>query len=376
MAIFFDNNSTTPLNTIVLEAMMPYLSEFYANPSSIHTAGRKVREAIDVAREQVADLIQAHPSQVIFTSGGTEANNLAIKGAIYGMELDSIAVSPIEHPSVIDVVRSLQKQFSVQELDVNSSGQVSTDSVVKFVENNRNFLISVMLANNETGCIQPVSAIAEMARSSAGFMHTDAVQAVGKMDVNFEKLGVHLMTLSSHKIYGPKGAGALIYDKAIDIAPLIFGGGQEKKLRSGTENVAAIVGFGKAAELAKEKLKESYTYLLSLRARLETQLKDIPGIVLFGGKAERLPNTTFFSLKGIDGEALLMQLDIQGIEVASGSACGSNNLQPSHVLEAMGIEETIAKGAIRVSFGLQNTPQEVDELIDFLKKFTNISTSH
>ena len=376
MAIFFDNNSTTPLNACVLEAMMPYLTEFYANPSSIHTAGRKARDAIEAAREQVADLIQSHPSQVIFTSGGTEANNLAIRGTVCGMGLDSIAVSAIEHPSVRDVVFSLQKQLSVQELDANSIGQISLDSVAKFIESNRNFLMSVMLANNETGCIQPVPAIAEMVRSSAGIMHTDAVQAAGKIDVNFEKLGVHMMTLSSHKIYGPKGAGALIYDKAIDIAPLIFGGGQEKKLRSGTENVAAIVGFGQAAELAKEKLKENYDYLLALRARFETQLKDIPDIVLFGDKSERLPNTTFFSLKGIDGETLLMQLDTQGIEVASGSACGSNNLKPSHVLAAMGIDETLAKGAIRVSFGLQNTPQEVDELIDFLKKMTNISTSH
>jgi len=376
MTIYFDNNATTPLAAEALEAMLPYYKEFYANPSSIHSAGRKARDAINLAREQVASLVHAHSSQIIFTSGGTEANNLAIAGSVSGMELDDIGVSPIEHPSVRDVVRSLKSRCSVTELKVSQQGVVSEESINKFIDGKHNFLLSVMLANNETGAVQPVANFADKVRAVGGIIHSDVVQALGKLDVNFETLGVHLMTLSGHKIYGPKGVGAVVYDKAIDLRPILLGGGQEKKLRSGTENVAAIVGFGVAAELAKKRLNESYKHLLELREKFETQLKDIPGIVLFAEDADRLPNTTFFSLKGIDGETLLMQLDMQGIEVASGSACGSTNLQPSHVLSAMGIDEVTAMGAVRVSFGLQNTAREVDVLIDFLKQLTSIKSSH
>lgn len=346
--------------------MLPFLSGSYANPSSIHSQGRIARNAINIAREQVADSINAHPSQVIFTSGGTEANNLAIKGTLRGMALGAITCSAIEHPSVRDVVRYFDGATRNSVLTVDAMGVVVESDLKRRCEQERQLLVSIMLANNETGVIQDIERLAGITRSFGHIVHTDAVQALGKIPLNFVALGVHLMTLSAHKIYGPKGIGALIYDKALDIEPVIHGGGQEKNLRSGTENVAAIVGFGKAAEIAKANLEKNQQHLVRLQQYFESRLRQVSGAVLFSASANRLPNTVFFSLPGIDGETLLMALDEYDIAVTSGSACASKSEFASHVLLAMGVDESIARNAIRVSFGLQNTEAEINEFFGVL----------
>ena len=366
MTIYFDNNAATPLSPQVLDAMLPFLEGSYANPSSIHSQGRIARNAINVAREQVADLVNAHSSQVIFTSGGTEANNLAIKGMLQGMSLGGVASSAIEHPSVRDAVRFFDGVIRNGELPVDADGIILKSALKAECQQTPQLLVSMMLANNETGVIQNLASLTDITRGFGHYVHADAVQAVGKIPVDFAKLGVHLMTISGHKIYGPKGVGALVYDKSLDIEPIIHGGGQEKNLRSGTENVAAIVGFGKAAEIAKVDLEKNRRHLFTLQQYFERGLKQLPGVVIFSSTADRLVNTVFFSVPGIDGEALLMGLDEYGIAVTSGSACASKSELPSHVLMAMGVEEQVAKSAIRVSFGLQNTQTEIKEFFGVL----------
>ena len=365
--IYFDHNATTPVSPDVLAEMMPFLEGCYANPSSIHLQGRQARSAIDKAREQVAQLVSAHPSQVIFTSGGSESNNLAIKGCMRGMSISRLIAGTTEHPSVRDVARYFATSAQVDYLPVDAQGIVKYDELERFSHPDAPSLVSVMMANNETGVVQDVAKLAEHFKSAGYIVHTDAVQAAGKLRVDFSALNVDLLSLSAHKIYGPKGVGALIFDKRIDIEPMIHGGGQEKNKRSGTENVAAIVGFGKAAELAKINLETNQKKLKNLQHYFEQQLKQLAGIVIFSEHVERLVNTTFFAVPGIDGETLLMQLDEQGIAVTSGSACSSTSLKPSHVLMAMGVDEQIARSAIRVSFGLRNTKTEIDHFIHVLK---------
>jgi len=371
MTIYFDHNATTPLDGEVLNAMLPYLEANYANPSSLHSQGRVARNAINVAREQVADLINSHPSQVIFTSGGTEANNLAIKGTLRGMGIGALSCSAIEHPSIRDVLKYFDGAIRNTELAVSEHGLVLENQLAEVCGQETSLLVSVMMANNETGVVQDIAKLAKVVRNKGHFMHTDAVQALGKIPIDYSGLGVHLMTLSSHKIYGPKGVGALIYDKAINIDPLFHGGGQEQGLRPGTENIAAIVGFGKAAEIAKLKLEKNQNYMFSLREYFESRLLQIPGVVLFSSGVDRLANTSFFSVPGIDGETLLMQMDEFGIAVTSGSACSSKSELPSHVLLAMGVDESLARNAIRVSFGLQNTQAEIDEFFKVLETQLN-----
>ena len=363
--IYFDHNASTPIHPEALDAMMPFLRGNYANPSSVHSQGRAAREAINKAREQVAELVNAHPSQVIFTSGGSEANNLAIKGCIRGMGLSRLVIGATEHPSVKDVASYFEPSMKLGELAVDSQGVIS-DLDGELITG-APALVSIMMANNETGVVQDVAQLAERFQAHDHFVHTDAVQAAGKLEIDFSQLNVNLLTLSAHKIYGPKGVGALIFDKKIDLEAMVHGGGQERKLRSGTENVAAIVGFGKAAELARVNLKNNVTKLKDLQSYFEQQLTQLSSVVIFSEQAKRLPNTTFFGVNGIDGETLLMQLDVQGIAVTSGSACASTSLKPSHVLMAMGIDEQTARSAIRVSFGLQNTKAEIDQLIYILK---------
>jgi len=365
--IYFDHNASTPVHPDVLAEMMPYLQSCYANPSSVHKQGRVAREAIDKAREQVAQLVNAHPSQVIFTSGGTEANNLAIKGSIRGMGISRLVTGATEHPSVRDVSNYFAASTELNVLSVDEQGLINIDELSRFSSSKIPTLISVMMANNETGVIQDIASIAARFKNDGHIFHTDAVQAAGKIKVDFGKLNVNLMSLSAHKIYGPKGIGALIFDKCIDLEPMMHGGGQEKKRRSGTENVAAIVGFGKAAELARLNIESNAQEIKNLQVYFEDQLQQLNGVVIFSEKANRLNNTTFFGLPGIDGETLLMQLDAQGVAVTSGSACASTSLAPSHVLMAMGVSEQIARSAIRVSFGLQNTKAEIDQLIYILK---------
>ncbi len=368
MTIYLDHNATTPLDGRVLEAMMPYLSGDYGNPSSVHTFGRQVRAAIDQAREQVAALVNAHPSQVVLTCGGTEANNMVFAGIARSQDPACVLISAIEHPSVMRSVRHMvDRGWQVATIPVDGQGRVSPLELAQRLEPQTR-LVSIMSANNEVGVIQDVPTLAEVVRSHGAIFHTDAVQALGKIEVDFVASGAQLMSLSSHKIYGPQGCGALVVDKAVDMAPLMYGGGQEKKRRAGTENVAAIIGFGKAAELAKTELTQNRKHVLQLREKLESDLANIEGIVLFSTETERLPNTVMFAVEGIAGETLLMALDSLGYAVSSGSACESGSANPSHVLLAMGVDRDTAEASIRVSLGKQNSTQDIEGLVTALQQ--------
>ena len=362
---YLDFNATTPVDARVLEAMLPWFSRRHGNPSSRHEYGRAARAAVDEARAQVATAVGAHATEVVFTSGGTEANNLFVRGVATQSKPGLVAISAIEHPSVREPVRNLAGQgWRMREVAVDSAGRVAmADFSAVLAE--RPALVSVMLANNETGVLQDVGTLAEMARPTRAWFHSDAVQALGKMTVDFRALnvrGVHALTLSAHKIGGPKGAGALIVDKRVELAPLLAGGGQERALRSGTENVPAIVGFGAACELLAEKKSAMATRHLAMRGELERGLAE-QGATIFGYEADRLPNTVFFALPAIDGETLVGMLDRAGFAVASGSACSSVNPEPSHVLMAMGVAPEIARGAVRVSLGFETTEQEVRDFL-------------
>jgi cysteine desulfurase len=362
--IYFDHNASTPIDDRVLEAMLPFLKSFYANPSSLYRQGRVIRSAIDNAREQVATLAGAPTSQVIFTSGGTESNNLALATL---PPQGRLAISAIEHPSISEPALRLQSLGStLNTINVDADGLITQDAIDQIIKEKPD-LVSVILANNETGVIQNLAPYTQHLRANGITVHTDAVQALGKIPVSFNQLGVHLLSLSSHKIYGPKGCGALIFEKGVEIKPVFLGGGQEQGLRAGTENVAAIVGFGKAAELAKGELAKRYDQLLALRELLEAGLTTIPGLTIFAGQVNRLPNTVQFGVPEIDGEMLLMKLDQKGFAVSSGSACASGGSLPSPVLIAMGIEACLAKSAIRISLGLANTKTEIFEFINQLK---------
>lgn len=362
--IYLDHNATTPLDAQVLEAMLPYLQEGFGNPSSVHRLGRLARGALDQAREQVAALVGVTPSQVIFTSGGTEANNLALKGAAGRREPGTLLLSSVEHPSVRRPAEALARRgWRLQQLPVDGDGILQGG----LPETAR--LASVMLANNETGVVHRLDALAEAAERTGAWLHTDAVQAAGKLPLSFAQSGAHMMSLSAHKIYGPKGVGALIVDKRIELEPLVDGGGQEKGRRGGTENLAGIVGFGAAAELAAAALAERCDELRRLRDRFEAGLGEaVPEAVIFGQAASRLPNTSFFAVPGIEGETLLMELDRQGVAVSSGSACSSGSTEPSPVLQAMGVARELAKGAVRVSFGKDNSESEVDSVLNVLRQ--------
>lgn len=358
-ATYFDHNGTTALDARVLQSMLPYMEQQFGNATSRHSYGRASRQAIEQAREQVAHAVGAHPSQVVFTASGTEANNLAISGmAAEGQ----IVVSAIEHPCVSRPAQAMRARgCKTSTIAVDADGRLDMNHLRQLLQLPTS-LVSVMLANNETGVIQDVASAAALAKQHGAHMHTDAVQALGKMALDFSALNVQAMTVSSHKIGGPQGAGALILDKRVDIQPLLYGGGQEKGLRSGTENVAAIVGFGAACELLVSELQQRMDTTFALRERLEQGLHAM-GAVVFGAHAERLPNTSFFAFPDVEGETLVMALDRKGYAVASGSACSSDSTEPSHVLLAMGIEEYLARGAVRVSLGRENTLQQVESFL-------------
>lgn len=365
-AAYFDHNGTTALDGRVLQAMLPFLTEQHGNATSRHSFGRAARHAIEQAREQVADTVGAHPSQVTFTGSGTEADNLAICGISAGQPGSQIAISAIEHPAVTRAAFSMRSRgHKVAVVGVDQNGQIEKANLDVVLEKPTSVL-SVMLANNETGVIQDIAGIAESARHHGAYMHTDAVQALGKIKLDFGALNVHAMSLSAHKINGPQGAGALILDKRIDIQPVLHGGGQEKGLRSGTENVAAIVGFGAACALIKQELVQRTGMVRQLRDQLEIGLKNM-GVEIFGNKIERIPNTSFFAFPEIEGETLVMALDRKGFAVASGSACSSDSTEPSHVLLAMGIDPDLARGAVRVSFGNGNTPEQLEAFLTALE---------
>lgn len=365
--VYFDHNSTTALHPEVLDAMMPWLANQHGNPASQHSYGRNANTAIEQARQQVAKATGAQANEVIFTASGTEANNFAIYGIASNMEPAQVLTSSIEHPCVSKPAFALQKQgWQANSIAVNQDCSIDFADLDKKLASPTS-LVSVMLANNETGAIQDVEKVVSLSKNAGAYVHTDAVQALGKIDVDFRQLGAHAMTVSSHKIGGPIGAGALLLNKRIDIAPLLHGGGQEKGLRSGTENIAAIVGFGAACELATQNREVYAEHTARLRDHLESQLLKLDAII-FGQAAKRLPNTSFFAFKNIDGETLVTALDKLGFAVASGSACSSTSSEPSHVLLAMGVSTDTAQGAIRVSFNQENTLEQVDHFLVALKQ--------
>lgn len=356
---YLDWNATSPLDPVVRAAMLPWLDARFGNASSRHEYGRQARAAIDEARARVAAAVGAHATEVVFTSGGSEGNNLFIKGATACRKPGLIAVSAIEHPCVREPAKQLRRAgWTLHEIAVDGAGHVDAQDWSDLL-NARPAIVSVMLANNETGVLQAIDRLAPEAGRAGAWFHTDAVQALGKIAVDFRALGVHGMTLSAHKIGGPLGAGALIVDKRVELAPLIAGGGQERGLRSGTENVAAIVGFGVACEQAVARVEAEARRLAALRERLETSLVGL-GARIFALDADRLPNTSFFAIEGIDGETLVAKLDRAGFACASGSACSSANPEPSHTLLAMGVDADLARNAVRVSLGRDTRTEDIE----------------
>jgi cysteine desulfurase len=372
--VYLDHNATTPLDSRVLAAMLPYLENRHGNASSRHEYGRAALRAVDQAREQVAAAVDAHATEVIFVSGGSEANNLFLRGAAAAMKPPQVAVSAVEHPCVMKTAEDLARGgLKFRRLAVDDEGRVSLATLAQAMPQGpgqSGALVSIMLANNETGVVNELAPLTELARARRAWFHTDAVQALGKIKIDFRALGVHAMTLSAHKIYGPKGAGALICDKRIELKPQIAGGSQERGLRAGTENVAAIVGFGAACELAVADLATQPARLAALRDTVDRGVS-VLGATLFGVDAPRVPNTTFFAFPGIDGETLVGKLDRAGFAVASGAACSSGSTDPSVVLLSMGQEPELARGAVRVSMGRSNTTAQIEAFLATLAKVVN-----
>jgi len=367
--VYLDHNATTPTHPEVVKAMLPYYGKIYGNPSSIHQFGQEARKAIDEAREKVADFIGAIQEEIIFTSGGTEADNFAIKGIAYANEKKGkhIITSSIEHHAVLNPCKYLEKQgFQVTYLPVDKYGLVDPDEVEKAITK-ETILITIMHANNEIGTIEPIAEIGKIAKEKGICLHTDAVQTVGKIPVNVNKLNIDSLSLSAHKIYGPKGIGGLYVRKGIRIQPLIEGGHHEKNRRAGTENVPAIVGLGKAVEIAKTTLDKESIYLTNLRDGLCSGIGEkIDSVYLNGHPGKRLPNTLNMSFEFVEGESIILNLDMKGIAVSSGSACTSGSLEPSHVLKAMGVEPAIAQGSVRFSLGKDNTEEDIDYVLEVL----------
>ncbi|MGE5453605.1 MAG: cysteine desulfurase NifS [Methylocystaceae bacterium] len=366
---YFDHSATTPVDPSVAAIMHTMLTTNFGNPSSVHQWGRAAREAIDKARQQVASLIGASPQEIIFTSGGTEADNLAIVGAVMALSKPGkhLITSAIEHHAVLDTMHYLTTQgYELTILPVNSYGQVDLSELAAAVRDDT-VMISIMQANNEVGTIQPLAEIGKLAKEKGILLHTDAVQSSGRIPINVSELGVDLLTLSAHKFYGPKGAGALYLRKGIRLSPLVHGGGQERKWRSGTENVPGIVGLGQAAEIAVAQMSERTSHLQELAAYLiQGVLAQIPDASLTGHPEQRLPGHTSFIFKGVEGESMLIMLDLQGIAASSGSACTSGSLDPSHVLIALGLPHEVAHGSLRLTLGKDNTREEVDHLLSVL----------
>ncbi|MCL2657457.1 MAG: cysteine desulfurase [Betaproteobacteria bacterium] len=377
--VYLDYNANAPLDPVAREAMLPFLDARFGNASSRHEYGRQARAAIDQARAQLAAAVGAHPTEVVFTSGGSEANNLFLKGFAAARRPGLIAIGATEHPCVREPARQLARQgWRLETLAVDKQGQIDA-AAFEAALLRKPEAVSIMLANNETGVLQDIFTLAARACAAGAVFHSDAVQALGKVDVNFRALGVQAMTLSAHKIGGPIGAGALILNKRIELAPLIAGGGQERGLRSGTENVAAIVGFGCAAERAVAMREAFAKRSRQQRDRLEAALS-AQGAWIFGAAAERLPNTVFFAFDAIDGETLVAKLDRAGFAVASGSACSSADPQPSVTLLAMEVEPGLARGALRVSLGRATQGEEIErfarvlgETVAALRQMTGIA---
>ncbi len=370
MRIYLDHNATTPPAPAVVEAVARVSREVWGNASSVHHFGQQAKAVMDTARRQVADLIGTEASEVIFTAGGTEADNAAIRGAAEALEPAGrrhLVTTSIEHEAVLNTVKGLARRgWRVTTVPVGASGIVSVEAVAAAVTE-ETALVSVMHANNEIGTIQPIAEIAAIARARGALVHTDAVQTVGKVPVDVRALGVDLLSLSAHKFYGPKGAGALWVRRGVRLAPFVTGGRQERGRRAGTENVAAIAGLGAAAELARQSIKEEGPRLAALRDRLERGiLAAVSGAERNGQAAPRVPNTANVSIDRVESESLLIGLDLEGIAVSSGSACSSGTLEPSHVLKAMGLPHGRTLGSIRFSLGAANTEAEIDHVIAVL----------
>jgi cysteine desulfurase len=366
--IYFDNNATTPVSPEVLDEMLPYLKEFYGNPSSMHTFGGQLHRKVEEARGKVAQLIGAEPEEIIFTSCGTESNNIAIMSAVESFPSKRhIITTRVEHPAVLNFCKHLaRKGFRITFLPVNNDGQLNIDDLLKTIDEDT-ALVSIMYANNETGVIFPVIKIAEILKEKQILFHTDAVQAVGKIPIDTKKLSVDMLSLSGHKLHAPKGVGALYVRKGTRFHPYIIGGHQERGRRAGTENVASIIGLGKACELAGKNLDNEVNYLKGLRYKIENALlKSCPDVRINGDINNRLPNTTNLSFEYVEGEAILLRLNEYGICASSGSACSSGSLEPSHVLRAMGIPFTAIHGSIRFSLSRYNTEEEIDRVIEIM----------
>ena len=366
--IYFDNNATTAVAPEVFEAMTPFLTRLYGNPSSIHTFGGQVMAHIDTARERLAALLGAQPSELIFTSCGTESDNAALRSALYtNPQRDKLVISLVEHPAILNVALDLERQgYHVERLPVDANGRLDMEKAQEAIDD-RTAIVSVMWANNETGNIQPVHELAELAHKHGALFHTDAVQAVGKIPMNLSEGWVDFLSLSGHKLHAPKGVGALFVRRGVRFHPFVLGGHQETGRRAGTENVASVVGLGMAAELAAKNISHENTEVRALRDRLESGLvAAIPNTRVNGDVEHRLPNTTNISFEYIEGESILMLLDQHGICASSGSACTTGSLEPSHVLRAMGLPYTAAHGAIRFSLSRYNTADEVDFVLEKL----------
>ncbi len=388
--IYLDNAATTPVLEEVFLEMMPYLRIHFGNPSSLHSKGYVAKRAISIARNRVASIIGASGKEIVFTSGGTESNNLAIRGAALGCRAKNprkshLITSTIEHESVLEPLRELEKKngFEVTYLPVSNEGIIDIDTLKESISNSRTALVSIMLVNNEIGTIQPIKEISSIIRltNKEILFHCDATQGVGKIPISVQDLDTDLVTISSHKINGPKGAGALYIRRGVRIDPLLLGGGQETLLRSGTENVYGIVGFGKACEIALLNLTENECKVSKLRDYIVNKIiKSIPGTRYNGSKIHRIAGNAHFTFSGVNGEALVMKLDEYGIATSTGSACSSKKQKPSHVLKAMGFSYDEITGSLRIGISAENTIQEMDrfvmtlsQVINELRKFSPIA---
>ena len=370
--IYFDNAASTAVHPEVVKEMLPYFDVQYGNPSSIHQFGRKAKNAIQKARKQVAALIGAEPDEILFTSGGTESNNTifyGIKSQGGKFEPSHIITSSIEHDAVLEPVREFEKNgVQVTYLPVDEYGLVNPDDITKSISE-QTVMVSIMFANNEVGTIQPIKEISKICNKYQIPLHTDAVQAVGKIPINVKELGVAALSISSHKINGPKGVGALFIKKGFTVAANIVGGGQENGMRSGTENVASIVGFGKACEIAKERLNENISNFQTLHSSMLSKIvKEIPYVKSNGHPEKRIFNNVHLTFMGVNGEDLIIKLDEHGIAASTGSACSVHTQKASHVLKAMGFNHEQITGSLRISFGYMNTLDEINQTVEVLKK--------
>lgn len=352
----------------VVKEMLPYFCEHYGNPSSIHKMGRVAHNAIHNARKKIASLINAEPEEILLTSGGTESNNAALYGIAYSKKGNHIITSSIEHEAILEPCKQLEKEgFKITYLSVDNQGLVNPDDVKKNISYDT-CLVSIMFANNEVGTIQPIEKISKICRQKQVAFHSDAVQAIGKTLIDVKKLNIDLLSISGHKIYGPKGVGALYIKKGLEIIPFILGGGQENGLRSGTENVASVVGLGKACLLAKENFEQNISYLKKLRDTLTSKIiVEIPHVTYNGHQTQRIPNNAHFTFFGVNGEDLIIKLDENGIAASTGSACSVMTQKASHVLQAMGFSHEKITGSLRLTVGLNNTEEEIIKTVEIIK---------